>query len=333
MIRQEKIAYLYLLLTALPLAGCSAFNGKAVIKQKLTSFLGIIDPNASKSPTETLRAGVLALGEDISAELGTSLAAASLTAAEADVVVAAANKQLSIAAGTIAIASLHLAGDATPQPISYAAAPIIQGAVTSLSDSTVGLADLSRRTAIAKVIMGSTFSSLGGRIGSLPQAALMTLQKGMIGSAVKALNDGGLGGNAAVGAIRAVTSGAVEALGKSVSGASASTAAAGIAAGAVESLTSNGLPLSQIGAMVGAATAGVVASLNKAGITDTGAAASAIAKSSVSSLKSLAMSEANVLAATTGAASGAIGALTETGVSIAQISAIAKQVATSSVSA
>jgi len=333
MMHQTKTARLSLLLTALQLPACSAFNGKGVISQKLTSFLGIVDPSSAKTPTETLRAGVLAVGEDISAELGMNLTAAGLTSTESELVVAAANKQLAVAAGTIAIASLQLAGTASTQPISYAAAPLIQGAVTSLADTGVGLTDLTRRTSFAKVIMGSTFSSLGGRIGNLPVTDLLTLQKGMIGSAVKALNDGGLGGNAAVNAVQALTSGAVEALGKSVSGTGASDAAAGIAAGAVEGLTSNGLPLDQIGAMVGAATAGVVASLNKAGITDTGAAASAIAKSSVSSLKSLAMSEANVLLATTGAASGAIGALTATGVSIDKIAAIAKQVATASVSA
>ncbi|MCX6109159.1 MAG: hypothetical protein NTZ90_06090 [Proteobacteria bacterium] len=331
--RQNQQVYVSLVLALQLLPACRAFNGKGVIKQKLSSFLGVVDPSSAKTPTDTLRAGVLALGEDITAELGTSLSTAGLTDDQAQVVLDGAKKQLGLSTGQIAISSLRLAGAQSTQPIMFAAGPIIQGAVGTLSDSAAGLSDLSRRTAIAKVVMGSTFSSLGGRVSNLQSDDVLVLQKGMIGSGVKALNTGGLGGDAAVSAVRALTSGAVEALGKSVSGAGASNAAAAVASGAVESLTSNGLPLDQIGAMVGAATAGVVSSLKLAGITDTAVAASAVAKSSVSSLKTLVMSEANVLKASTGAASGAIGALTATGVSIGDIAAIAKQVATASVSA
>ena len=331
--RQNQQVYVSLVLALQLLPACRAFNGKGVIKQKLSSFLGVVDPSSAKTPTDTLRAGVLALGEDITAELGTSLSTAGLTDDQAQVVLDGAKKQLGLSTGQIAISSLRLAGAQSTQPIMFAAGPIIQGAVGTLSDSAAGLADLTRRTAIAKVVMGSTFSSLGGRVSNLQSDDVLVLQKGMIGSGVKALNTGGLGGDAAVSAVRALTSGAVEALGKSVSGAGASNAAAAVASGAVESLTSNGLPLDQIGAMVGAATAGVVSSLRLAGITDTAVAASAVAKSSVSSLKTLVMSEANVLKASTGAASGAIGALTATGVSIGDIAAIAKQVATASVSA
>ena len=331
--RQNQQVYVSLVLALQLLPACRMFEGKGVISQKLSSFLGVVDPSSAKTPTDTLRAGVLALGEDITAELGTSLSTAGLTDDQAQVVLDGAKKQLGLSTGQIAISSLRLAGTQSTQPIMYAAGPIIQGAVGTLSDSAAGLEDLTRRTAIAKVVMGSTFSSLGGRVGNLQSDDVLVLQKGMIGSGVKALNTGGLGGDAAVSAVRALTSGAVEALGKSVSGTDASNAAAAVASGAVESLTSNGLPLDQIGAMVGAATAGVVSSLKSAGITDTAVAASAVAKSSVSSLKALAMSEANVLKATTGAASGAIGALTATGVAIGDIAAIAKQVATASVSA
>ena len=331
--RHNQQVYVSLMLALQLLPACRMFNGKGVISQKLSSFLGVTDPSSAKTPTDTLRAGVLALGEDITAELGTSLSTAGLTDDQAQVVLDGAKKQLGLSTGQIAISSLRLAGAQSTQPIMYTTGPIIQGAVSTLSDSATGLSDLSRRTAIAKVVMGSTFSSLGGRVSNLQSDDVLVLQKGMIGSGVKALNTGGLGGDAAVSAVRALTSGAVEALGKSVSGTGASNAAAAVASGAVESLTSNGLPLDQIGAMVGAATAGVVSSLKLAGITDTAVAASAVAKSSVSSLKTLAMSEANVLKATTGAASGAIGALTATGVAIGEIAAIAKQVATASVSA
>ena len=311
--------------TVFLLAGCNWLNQGT---GKLT--LARISSGAQTPTITKVQAGAIALGDGIATELASNLINAGLTVDEAQIIVASTKAEVNIAAGQIAIETLSLVDQ---NPLLYIAGPAVRGAISALNEPGVNLTDASRRAMIAQVIMQSTVGSLGGRTEGLSTDAVLSLQKDMVGSGIRALNDGGLGGDEAVSAVKAITSGAAASLSKSVDSASAARAAASIVSGAVENLGSAGIPADSMQNLVGSAVEGVVAQLSKTGVSDAGEAASLVAKSSVESLKSLALPIETIIKATEGAAKGAVSALTAAGVSKEAIASTAQRVAQSSASA
>ena len=275
---------------------------------------GVVETDAAVA----FRAGTVAIGTEMADELFDNLQLAGLTAAQALVISDSAKTEIIIGAGTIAVSTLHLAED---HPITYAAGPLVQGAIKALSDGGVGLGDLNLRAGFAKVIMSSTFNSLGGRVASLGKGELKAMQSNMVGSAVKSLNDGGLGGEQAANGIKAVTSGAVEALSASTSSEDAADAASGMAQSSVENLGTLGLTGDQIEQATESAAKGTVAGLSKAGISNENIAAAAqkVAAGSVAGLKGAGVADDRIGAAAGSVAAGAISGLEGAGLSSAQI--------------
>lgn len=288
----------------------------------------LLAPERGLAPAAT---GALAIGIDMATELQISLEQAGLTPPQAAVVADGSKQELEVVAGEVAISALALVDK---PPIVVAAGPVVKGAIKTLDDPRVGLDDVARRAAIAKVVMSSTFSSLGGRVAELPTAQLFQLQKDMVGAAVLALNDGGLGGDQSADAMQAVTSGAVEALAKSVTSDQAMDAAAELVSGAIENLAASGLPSDKLGDLVSAATSGVVGGLSQAGVENAAVAAGAVAKASVASLKSLSLGDDDkILAVTELVAAAAVSSLVKNGSSEADLLQAAEEVATAAVSA
>ena len=298
--------------------------------EKGTGKLAVVRPITSLPSGTTLKAGAVAIGEGIVADLAASLLNAGLTQGESQVILDSTRAEIIAAAGAIAVQTLALADS---NPIIYVAAPAVNGAIKALDEQGTNLTDLSRRANIAQVVMASTVGSLGGRTSGLSTEQILKIQKDMVGTGVKTLTDGGLGGDSAVTAVKAITSGATSSLAKSVDNTVAAEAAARIVSGAVENLGSAGMPSTAIQSLVSSAVEGVVGQLGKVGVSDAAEAASLVAKSSVTSLKVLSLPVEKIIEATEGAAKGAVAALTVAGVSKNAIAAAAQKVATSSASA
>jgi hypothetical protein len=191
--------------------------------EKGTGKLAVVRPIASQPYGTTLKAGAVAIGEGIVADLATSLSNAGLTQDESQVILDSTRTEIVAAAGAIAVQTLALADT---NPIIYVAAPAVNGAIKALDEKGTNLTDLSRRANIAQVVMASTVGSLGGRTSGLSIEQILSVQKDMVGTGVKTLNDGGLGGDSAVVAVKAITTGAASSLAKSVENTVAAEAAA-----------------------------------------------------------------------------------------------------------
>ena len=325
----------FLLFTTTFLPACDWLGkGTAVLKQNVGSALAPAIDTSAGSSVEVLRAGTLAVGNQMADELTVSLVSSGqLTQDQAVVISDGSKEEVNNTAGTLVISTLALA-DTTP--IEYASGPVVKGAIKMLNDERVGLPEAASRSAIVKVIMSSTFTSLQGKVDDLDLSKLKALQRGMVGTAVLTLNVGGLGGDAAPDAIKAVTGGAVEALGSTVASGDATDAAAQVVSGAIESLGGDGLSAALIKDMVSSATEGGVSGLTKAGVADPGSAAADIATATVQSLGSLITNtpsmKDHVSEASEGAARGAVAGLAKNDVvDVAKIVDAAKKIAAASV--
>ena len=337
----------YYLLWALPLAlpvftgGCMKgpgfmTQGKGELRNLVTASDPTPPPSAaSTAPISTpaavsAEAGMIAVGTEMADELSVALIAAGLSAEQTQVIVNGSRDEVAVAAGNIAISvGLHLV---EVNPITYAAGPVVRGAIKRLDDPAAGLLDPELRAAIAKIIMSSTFTSLGKRTADMSKDAKLALQKNMVGGAVLSMNEGGLGGDGSASSLKAITGGAMAALQQSgLVDEDTVEGATGIIAGAVESLNDANLPQDDLKNMMGSATAGVVGGLSDAGVADAAGAASKVAETAISSLRSLNLPAAKIFKAAEGAASGAVAGLTKAGVAASAVADAARQVASASV--
>ncbi len=311
----------FAVVTSVALVACDSVlpKGKGTLNQSLSSAK-IVKDAAVQTAQQVLAAGARAISSEVTSELTVSLVSAGLTNDQAVVIASSGQDEAAAAVGVIAIETgLHLDD---VQPIEVVAAPIVKGAIAAMQKPAAGLNDDNDlKLKITKAIMSSTFNSLGGRVSGLAKGNLLAMQKDMVGTAVKTLGAGGLGGDLAAGGVNAITSGAVESLASSTPAEDAASTASGMAQSTVSNLGSLGLSTDQVVNATESAANGTVSSLVRAGVAlaDVGDAAQQVAAGSVNGLKEAGVGSDDVGSAAGAIAAGAIAGLQNNGLSSAQI--------------
>jgi hypothetical protein len=269
-----KIIVLPLALSlAQALSGCKFFEPPESSGNAISSNAG--DACVTKSAESGIKLGLLAEGDDSKSaivdvgglmiqEMKSGLLSAGLVQSQADFIASQASDSLATAIGGLVI---DPSAPTQSQPLALATAPILRGALTSLSDECANLVGLDQRSQVVKLITSSTVGSFGGRTAGMAAGEVHTLLAQVSSVAVESMPAAGLSGPNLSQSVKAIAGGAVEALPKAgIDAADRANAAKNIAKGAVSAIDEAGAGSSEIGDIAGAIASTSVEALAKSGL-------------------------------------------------------------------
>ncbi len=238
-----------------------------------------------------MKAGAIALGDELANSLSSDLVVAGFSAQEAEVISSSSRDEMTVAAGSIAVETslllramskaLSLIGIDDLTSLTALSEPLVNGAVGALNSPSIALSD-ERKVLAMNIIMKSAVKSVGVKSKSDSEKTI-ELQEKMVSAAISKLSSANISEDVVSEAVGAVVSGSVSGLETVVDSDDVSKSIESITSKTVSSLASSGLPQEKLSSMVYETSKGAVSGMSFLGTEKTaelaGVSSAAIVKS------------------------------------------------------